>query len=183
MVNQLRISADYGHQRFDVILLINGVPAAQIEPKTLGINPRRAMEQIVDYNHDPGNGFTRTLLCFVQMFIISNRTDTWYFANNNARHFSFNAAEHFRKDKRQNQLTDDHIKKIVETYQFRREEERYSRRVSMEKIEAEGYNLNISRYVSTSQSEEEIDLKATHARPGRRGEKHQHGQGQAQLIP
>jgi type I restriction enzyme R subunit len=43
----------------------------------------------------PGNGHTRTLLCFLQLFIVSNRTVTFYFANNNARHFNFNAAEQF----------------------------------------------------------------------------------------
>ena len=95
VVNQLRINTDNSHHRFDVILLINGVPVVQIELKTLGINPRRAMEQIVDYKNDPGNGYTRTLLCFMQLFIVSNRTDTWYFANNNSRHFNFNADERF----------------------------------------------------------------------------------------
>ncbi len=74
-----------------------------------------------------------------------------------------NAAEHFVKGKRQNQLTDEHIKKIVETYQFRKEEERYSKRVSMERIAEEGYNLNISRYISTAISESEISLDATNA--------------------
>ena len=95
VINQLRISTDYSHHRFDVILLINGVPVVQIELKTLGINPRRAIEQIVEYKNDPGNGFTRTLLCFMQVFIVSNRDSTYYFANNNARHFSFNADERF----------------------------------------------------------------------------------------
>ena len=74
-----------------------------------------------------------------------------------------NAAEHFEKGKRQNFLTDEHIEKIVSTYQYRREEDRYSKRISMERIAEEGYNLNISRYISTAQAEEEIDLKATHA--------------------
>jgi type I restriction enzyme M protein len=74
-----------------------------------------------------------------------------------------NAAEHFVKGKRQNQLTDEHIAKIVETYQHRKEEERYSRRVEMKEIAKNDYNLNISRYVSTAQSELEIDLTATHA--------------------
>ena len=73
-----------------------------------------------------------------------------------------NAAEHFEKGKRQNRLTDANIAKIVETYQFRKEEDRYSKRVSMERIEAEGYNLNISRYISTAVAEDEIDLAATH---------------------
>lgn len=95
VINQLRISTDYSHHRFDVILLINGVPAVQIELKTLAISPRRAMQQIVDYKNDPGNGYTKTLLCFLQLFIVSNRSDTWYFANNNSRHFSFNADERF----------------------------------------------------------------------------------------
>jgi type I restriction enzyme, R subunit len=95
VINQLRINTDNSHHRLDVILLINGVPVVQIELKTLGINPRRAIEQIVEYKNDPGNGFTRTLLCFMQAFVVSNRDSTYYFANNNARHFSFNADERF----------------------------------------------------------------------------------------
>jgi type I restriction enzyme, R subunit len=95
VVNQLRINTDYSHHRYDVLILINGVPCVQIELKTLGINPRRAMEQIVDYKNDPGNGYTKTLLCFLQLFIVSNRVSTYYFANNNARHFAFNADERF----------------------------------------------------------------------------------------
>ena len=95
VVNQLRINTDYSHHRYDVLLLINGVPVVQIELKTLGINPRRAIEQIVDYKNDPGNGYTRTLLCFIQLFVVSNRDSTYYFANNNARHFAFNADERF----------------------------------------------------------------------------------------
>jgi len=63
VVSQLRINTDNSHHRYDVLLLINGVPVTQIELKTLGINPRRAMEQIVEYKNDPGNGYTRTLLC------------------------------------------------------------------------------------------------------------------------
>ena len=68
-------------------------------------------------------------------------------------------SEHFEKGKRQNKLLDKHIEKIVKTYQFRKEEDRYSRCVSMEEIEKNEFNLNISRYVSTSKSEKEIDLK------------------------
>ena len=95
VVNQLRINTDNSHHRYDVILLINGVPVVQIELKTLGISPRRAMEQIVEYKNDPGNGYNKTLLCFMQLFIVSNRDHTYYFANNNARHFAFNADERF----------------------------------------------------------------------------------------
>jgi type I restriction enzyme, R subunit len=95
VINQLRINTDNSHHRYDVILLINGLPCVQIELKTLGVNPRRAMEQIVEYKNDTGNGYTRTLLCFMQLFIVSNRHRTYYFANNNARHFAFNADERF----------------------------------------------------------------------------------------
>ena len=95
VVNQLRINTDNSHHRYDIILLINGIPSVQIELKTLGISPRRAMEQIVDYKNDQGNGYTKTLLCFLQIFIVSNRDRTFYFANNNTRHFAFNAEERF----------------------------------------------------------------------------------------
>lgn len=53
--------------------------------KRLGIAPRRAMEQIVDYKNDAGNGYTRTLLCFMQLFIVSNRTETAYVSRNAVR--------------------------------------------------------------------------------------------------
>nr|WP_215842703.1 type I restriction endonuclease subunit R [Acidithiobacillus montserratensis]MBU2747220.1 type I restriction endonuclease subunit R [Acidithiobacillus montserratensis] len=95
VIHQLRINTDYSHHRYDVILLINGVPVVQMELKTLSVSPRRAMEQIVQYKNDPGNGYGKTLLCFLQLFIVSNRTETLYFANNNPRHFAFNAEERF----------------------------------------------------------------------------------------
>lgn len=76
-----------------------------------------------------------------------------------------NAAEHFKRGKRQNRLDRKHIEKIVSTYQHRHEERRYSRRVAMSEIadEKNNYNLNISRYVSTAQAEPEIELPAVHA--------------------
>lgn len=76
-----------------------------------------------------------------------------------------NASEGYKKDKRQNRLREgengepNDIQKIVDTYQFRREEPRYSKRVSLERIEKEDFNLNITRYVSTAQEEEPIDLQ------------------------
>lgn len=78
-----------------------------------------------------------------------------------------NASEHFERGKRQNQLLPEHIDKIVETYQYRPENvDRYARRVSMEEIEQNDYNLNISRYVSTAEPEPEIDLAAVHSQLG-----------------
>jgi len=71
-----------------------------------------------------------------------------------------NASEHFEKGKRQNSLLPEHIEKIIDTYQYRKEEQRYSRRVSMEEVEKNDFNLNISRYVSTAKPEEKVDLQA-----------------------
>lgn len=95
VVHQLRMNTQNSFQRFDVILLINGLPVVQIELKSLEVSPRKAMQQIVDYKSDPGNGYTNSLLCFMQLFIVSNRANTYYFANNNNSHFSFNADEQF----------------------------------------------------------------------------------------
>lgn len=95
VVRQLRINTRNSFQRYDVILLVNGLPLVQIELKTLEVSPRRAMQQIVGYKSDVGNGYTNSLLCFIQMFIVSNQTNTYYFANNNNQHFNFNADEHF----------------------------------------------------------------------------------------
>jgi len=75
-----------------------------------------------------------------------------------------NASEHFEKGKRQNTLGEKHIQNIVETYKYRKEADRYSRKVSMEEIEKNGYNLNISRYVSTAEEEEKVDLDEVNER-------------------
>jgi type I restriction enzyme R subunit len=115
VVNQLRINTNNSHQRYDVILLINGLPVVQIELKALDISPRRAMQQIVDYKNDAGNGYTNTLLCFMQLFIVSNRGNTQYFANNNNQHFQFNADEQFLPVY---QLADVNNKKIAHLHDF-----------------------------------------------------------------
>lgn len=82
-----------------------------------------------------------------------------------------NASEHYEKGKRQNTLREgkngepNDIQKIVDTYKYRPDNiERYARRVSMQEIEKNGYNLNISRYVSTSVDEIQIDLKTVNAK-------------------
>lgn len=82
-----------------------------------------------------------------------------------------NASEHYEKGKRQNTLREgdegepNDIQKIVDTYKYRPEHiERYARRVSMDEIEKNGYNLNISRYVSTSIDEIQIDLKTVNSK-------------------
>jgi type I restriction enzyme M protein len=75
---------------------------------------------------------------------------------------SVNAREHFAKGKRQNTLAKKNIASIVETYKYRKEAERYSRKVYIYEIKKNGYNLNISRYVSTAEDEVQIDLTEVH---------------------
>ena len=115
VINQLRINTDNSHHRYDVIILINGIPVVQIELKSLQITPKRAMEQIVEYKNDQGNGFTNSLLCFMQLFIVSNESNTYYFANNNKEHFAFNADESFLPVY---QLADKDNKKITHLHDF-----------------------------------------------------------------
>ncbi len=95
VISQLRINTENSHQRFDVILLINGLPLVQIELKKGDISHRKAMQQIVDYKNDAGNGYGNSFLCFMQLFIVSNGGRTLYFANNRNQHFAFNADEQF----------------------------------------------------------------------------------------
>lgn len=66
------------------------------------------------------------------------------------------------KDLCKNHLNDEHIQQIIDAYQHRRKEERDARRVEMEEIKKNDFNLNLSRYVSTAKPEPEIDMIATH---------------------
>ena len=95
VISQLRINTENSHQRYDIILLINGLPVVQIELKKLDISSRKAMQQIVDYKNETGNGYGNSLLCFMQLFVVSNGSRTLYFANNKNQHFAFNADEQF----------------------------------------------------------------------------------------
>lgn len=95
VIRQLKMNTENSNQRYDIILLINGLPMVQIELKRLDISPRKAMQQIVDYKNEPGNGYGNSLMCYVQLFIVSNRSNTIYFANNKKQHFQFNADEQF----------------------------------------------------------------------------------------
>lgn len=71
------------------------------------------------------------------------------------------ASREFEKGKNQNNLTDEHIAKIFDTYKNRKEIEKYSHVATLEEIQENDYNLNIPRYVDTFEEEEIIDLDAT----------------------
>lgn len=70
VINQLRVNTENSHQRYDIILLVNGLPVVQIELKKGDISHRKAMQQIVDYKNEPGNGYSNSLLCYMQLFIL-----------------------------------------------------------------------------------------------------------------
>ena len=96
VVSQLTINTANSRQRYDVVILVNGLPLVQIELKRHSVSPLKAVEQIVRYKQDRGNGYTNTLMCFMQLFIVSNGgSDTMYFANNNDEHFHFDATNNY----------------------------------------------------------------------------------------
>lgn len=73
------------------------------------------------------------------------------------------ASREFDKAKNQNNLTDENIAKIIETYRNRSEIEKYSHVATLEEIQENDYNLNIPRYVDTFEEEEPVDIEATKA--------------------
>lgn len=142
VINQLRINTENSNQRYDVILLINGLPVVQIELKKIDVSPRKAMQQIVDYKNEPGNGYGNSLLCFMQLFIVSNLTNTYYFANNKNQHFAFNADEQFLPVY---QLADESNKKITHLESFT---EKFLKKCTLGEM--------ISRYMVLVESEQKL---------------------------
>jgi len=79
--------------------------------------------------------------------------------NGNSDNILFiDASQGFAKEKNQNYLEQEHIDRIYETYHNREEVERFSHIATMDEIIENDYNLNIPRYVDTSEPELEIDL-------------------------
>lgn len=74
------------------------------------------------------------------------------------------ASNEFEKGKNQNNLTDENVEKIVDTYMKRETIDKYSYVASMDEIKENDYNLNIPRYVDTFEEEEPIDLQAVSER-------------------
>ena len=81
--------------------------------------------------------------------------------NGNSGNILFiDASKEFKPGKVQNELTDENIQKIVETYENRVDVARYAHVATIEEIIENGWNLNIPRYVDTSEKEVEIDIAA-----------------------
>ncbi|WP_061794778.1 HsdR family type I site-specific deoxyribonuclease [Serratia ficaria] len=70
--------------RYDVTILVNGLPLAQIELKKRGVAIREAFNQIHRYSKESFNS-DNSLFKYLQLFVISNGTDTRYFANTTRR--------------------------------------------------------------------------------------------------
>jgi type I restriction enzyme M protein len=77
--------------------------------------------------------------------------------------FFIDASREFEKGKDQNSLSDEHIDKIVKTYMDRVDVPKYAHKAPLSEIIANGYNLNIPRYVDTAEEEEEINLEELNA--------------------
>ena len=118
VINQLRINTHSSYHRYDVIILINGLPLVQVELKAHGVSPRVAIKQIVDYKNDQENGYEHTLLAFMQLFIVSNEADTFYFANNPKKALTFDEKEQFLPVCR---WADEQNKKVANLHEFARE--------------------------------------------------------------
>ena len=100
----------------------------------------------------PANLFHGTSVPVVILILKSKR-------NGDAGNILFiDASREFQKGKNQNELTEDNIRKIIDTYANRVDVEKYAHVATMDEIRENGYNLNIPRYVDTSDKEPEIDL-------------------------
>ncbi|MEW9503209.1 type I restriction-modification system subunit M [Jeotgalibacillus marinus] len=76
------------------------------------------------------------------------------------------ASNEFEKGKNQNQLKDENVQKIINTYINRETIDKYSYAADLDEIRENDYNLNIPRYVDTFEEEEPVDLKAVQKRLG-----------------
>lgn len=76
ITNQTTVTGKYVN-RYDVTLLVNGLPLIQVELKRRGIDIREAVNQVMRYKKHSYNG----LYHFIQIFVVSNGVDTKYFAN------------------------------------------------------------------------------------------------------
>lgn len=82
--------------------------------------------------------------------------------NGNSDNICFiDASKEFVAGKAMNYITDEHIDKIVKTYEERKEVEKYCHIAKMDEIIENDYNLNIPRYVDTFEEEEAVDLQET----------------------
>jgi type I restriction enzyme R subunit len=100
VANQITIKGNY-ENRYDVTLLINGLPLVQIELKKTGIELKQAFNQVNRYQKH-SFGSNSALFQYIQIFVISNGVNTKYFANNKNQSFK---QTFYWTDKNNNRLT------------------------------------------------------------------------------
>ena len=88
VARQITNKSDSNHSRYDVTILINGLPLVQIELKARGSDIKSAFDQIVRYRKKSYNT-NSGLFEYIQLFIISNGLDTRYFSNNKTLSYQF----------------------------------------------------------------------------------------------
>ncbi|MDD2318591.1 MAG: type I restriction-modification system subunit M [Geobacteraceae bacterium] len=107
----------------------------------------------------PGNLFTTTSIPVA--ILVFDRSREKGGANEGRKDVIFvDASSDYLPGKNQNALSDDHIRRIVETVQTRKDVEKYAHVTEIEEIRENDFNLNIPRYVDTFEEEEEIDIDA-----------------------
>ena len=74
--------------------------------------------------------------------------------------FLIEASREYVPGKNQNTLSDDQLKKVMDTYEKRADVEKYAHSATIEEITENDFNLNIPKYVDTFEEEEEIDIDA-----------------------
>lgn len=100
VTNQVTMEGSYKN-RYDVTILINGLPLVQIELKRRGLELKEAFNQTMRYqrhSYDSSYG----LFQYIQVFVISNGVNTKYYANNRKQSFKFTS---FWADKNNNKIT------------------------------------------------------------------------------
>ncbi|MFL1896280.1 type I restriction endonuclease subunit R [Aquimarina sp. 2-A2] len=102
VTNQVTVNGKR-ENRYDVTILINGLPLVQIELKRRGIELKEAFNQIQRYQKE-SFAFNNALFNYVQIFVISNGVDTKYYANSQKQSFKFTSFWGDEKNKKITQL-------------------------------------------------------------------------------
>lgn len=110
----------------------------------------------------PANLFTTTSIPVAILIFDRSREEGG--SNSDRKDVLFiDASKEFKAAKAQNELTEENIAKIVDTYTNRKEIEKYSHKATLKEIEENDFNLNIPRYVDTFEEEVPVDIRAVQA--------------------
>ncbi len=103
VTNQITVKGQY-ENRYDVTILVNGLPLVQIELKKKTVQLKKAFYQIQRYQRHSYS--YKTLFQYIQIFIISNEENTRYFSNNKELNYGFTFSWTDKYNLKKNRLTD-----------------------------------------------------------------------------